>query len=207
MNESDYNAPLDLYMSFEYLPMEQQARILSAINGVYKTIIESQQTIWPELELWFFLRRRFREYYFYEDHYFSPPLCIVSARTGDSIKFKFDIERKIIPRIVPNGEDIDILVPQWTAAVMLAGAFIVGGMHTYGEYLDIKKSSLEIEKLQREVEKLQTESLTDKNSPLHNKLQVHLNQFYQEINKPNITNVDVNGHSIKRTRNHGGGVR
>ena len=102
---------------------------------------------------------------------------------------------------MPNGEDIEILVPHWTVAVMLSGAFLIGGMHTYGEYLDIKKSSLEVEKLQHEVNKLQTESLTDKNSPLHNKLQVHLNRFYQEINQTNITKVIINDHSIQRAEN------
>lgn len=200
MDEFEREPPLGMYLSYDYLPIEQQSRILSSINGVYSTIIESQRPFWPKIEGVLFVREY--EDYPYLGPYLSPPLCIVSAYTGNSIKFKFDIERKFLPRIVPQGEDIKIFVPRWTAAVVLTGAMLTGGLHAYGEYLNIQKTSLEIDKIQIELQELKTKSLKDEKSPLHNQLNIHLNQFHHEINQINIKHAEINNVSIKESRNY-----
>jgi hypothetical protein len=191
MEQIQEDCPLTMYLAFEYLPINQQANILNAIDGVYKAIINAQRRSSREYMLWSLIRSR-EPYYYSGEDVLAPPLCIISAHTGESINFKFDLEKKIFPRIVPNGKDIDILVPKWTAAVALTGAVITGGLNGYSEYLDITDTQLNIEKTKLEIDRLKNE-----NAPEHNEIQIHINKFYYEINQSNIMDVRINNVPIK----------
>lgn len=202
LHEIENENPLSLYMAYDYLPLDQQAKILSAIDGVYKTILGCERSSWSEIELFLLTRKRHSWYYSYKDGFYGPPLCIVSAHTGNSINFKFDHETKFFPRFDTAGEDIDIYVPPWTAAVFLTGAVLTGGLHGYSEYLNIQEKIINIEKAEIELSRLKNES-----SPEHNQLQIYMNQFHYEINQNNITEVKINDYTIKSPDSDNGSKR
>lgn len=186
-NDYEGEAPLSMYLAYEYLPLGQQAKILEAIDGVYKTILRDKLDSWYWMDRVLLSRRQYPIYHPGADDFFGPHLCIVSAHTGNSINFKFDHERKVFPRFAASGDDIDVYIPPWTAAVLLTGAVLNGGLNAYGEYLDIKQKHIDIERSQLELDRLKDES-----TPEHNQIQVHLNQFKYEINQQNITEVKIN---------------
>jgi len=180
--QKEKQLPIELYMSYDYLPLKQQAKILESISSIYETILETGFNNFPP-----YLRLH---YLLIDNHYYPPypPLCIHSANTGESINLKFDVDNNVLPKFVFHNGDLDVLVPQWTAAAFITGSLLIGGLHGY-------KEILEIQKLNHELEQIETDKLEQ--TPVSNKIDIHLNQFNYEINQNNINRVMINNHSVK----------
>lgn len=191
-------SPLTLFLEYEYLPVIQQAALLSAIDGIYEAILP-KVLISPEQ---FFMAWNYEAYVSappWEQRgrwfrpIFGPPLCIVSCTTEHSITVKFDIERKWIPRIVFKKGDLEILIPRWTAAVLLVGAAVTYGVGEYQSFLEVQKTQLEIDKLQIEIEQLQLERI--QKDP---RVELYRQEFRLQTSAPNIQRIEVNGVPVDR---------
>jgi len=183
--------PLTLYLAYDFLPVQQQATILYAVGATYGTISESVSLpellrsepgfpYWglpiPELPAGTFPR-------------FGPPLCIDSANTGESIKYKFDIEKRFWPRLRFNKGDLIVMIPRWTAVAVLTGAVLVAGLAGYNQVLDTQIKHLEREKLREEIQRLH-EPLQQHPDP---RIEMYAQLFRYEVKLPNIRAVEVNG--------------
>jgi hypothetical protein len=187
---SESESPLTLFLEYEYLPVVQQASVLWAIAGIYEAILPrivsdpERLLTWksgPYSLIWEQRGIGFRPI-------FGPPLCILSSETGNSITIKFDIERKWFPHAVFRKGDLEILIPRWTAAVVLVGAALTFGIGEYQRFLEIQKNQLEVEKLRIEIEQLKPKRL--EKDP---RLQLHRQEFLLERSAPNILHAEVNG--------------
>lgn len=183
-------SPLTMYIAYEYLPLDQQANILKAIDGIYKAILNDQINH-HNLSPFQYLKHTPLS-----SDLIEPRLCIVQAQTGNSINFKFDHNVHILPRVSTSEDDIDIYIPPWTVAVILTGAILNGGVDSYNKYLDITKKRIDIEKSQIELHKLR-----DTSTPEHHNIQIYINQFKYEINQENIIEVKINNSTLKSNVN------
>ena len=192
---------LELYMSYSYLPVEQHIKINQALNGIYSTLSHLTKPDWPDIELWLFLHHYHRYYYNYGDQLYTIPLCITSAHTGSSITLKFDIEQKMFPKITTDAKNnIEVAIPKWYAALLVAGALLKGGVSGYDNYLSIEKKRYEIQKIQLEVDKLDSQIKKEKektSSPALNSIEKNIQLFQQEINQPNVDSIKIDGVDLK----------
>ena len=196
----DSDGLLEMYISYDYLPVEQHNNINQSLNGIYTTLAQLTRPDWPEIEFWLYFRRAHKQYYHHGDHHYSVPLCLASVHTGESITLKFDVERKFIPRITGSNGDVEVAIPKWSAALIVAGAMLKGGLGLYGEYLGVEKKGYEIQKLQLEIERLQgqiQEEINSKNSPALSSVKKNIELFKQEVSQPNIKRVTIDRHQVK----------
>ena len=189
MNEE---TSLKLYLSYDYLPVRQQANILSAVDNLHAALSEIQIRKYYDYPELFYYRRVLRIRSLYGEPYLYPPLCIGSAKTGNSIEFKFTTDQKVLPDFRFHEEDLHILFPKWYAAVAVTGMILTGGMSLVNQAQETQKNQLEIENLKNELK-----AMKEAKEPLASKVEIHLHQFNQQINYQNIINVSVNDISIK----------
>ena len=193
MPDQEKAPPFSLYMKYDFLPVQQQSIILNSIAGSFNAIIKSSTLIdwrsWP-----------YYGYGFPPKPF--PPLCITTAQTGESIKFGFDSERKFIPRFRFSDNDLEVLVPHWTAGVVLTAIALGWGLNQYKTVLEVKKLNLEIEKIEQEAnENYDLKRFDDPSDQLKLDLDNNLQYFHQEINMPNIREVQINGSRVRSDTN------
>jgi hypothetical protein len=197
MAEADYSrdSPLILYVAYEYLPAIQHGTLTNALGAMYEAILWHgpkpdsflvSQSPWPN---WPGLYPTL-----------GPPLCITEVHTGDSIRIKFDAKGHWLPRFrFPHG-DLEVLLPRWTAAVVLVGTALTGVtagatgvLHGYNQYLIAQKSQLEIEKLQQEIQQFDLKGAEE--DP---RFQIPYQEFRLAVDSPNIREATINGLPIHR---------
>lgn len=181
-------SPLTLYVSYEYLPALQQAALVASLGNIYDVLLWHahspggivfapqpwERSPVPRLIL-------------------GPPLCITSVETGDSIIFRFGVKGQLLPHLQFHAGDLEVMVPRWTAAVVLVGAAVTVGLHAYSEFLNVQKTSLEIEKLHQEIEQFELDR-ADRDP----RFQIHLQEFRLVVAAPNIRHATINGVPVDR---------
>ena len=195
---------ISLYIDYQYLTMQQFASIIEAINGIYKELADTL---------------------IYENRYDNPvdifpydipftriieiPLCIEQISTGNSINTKFSFDNKFFPSFeIENSDTLKIILPKWSATLIIAGAILSFGFDKYEQYLDIRIKELEIIEKENNIKnpisqelKKQSEKLTEaKNKPSNRtyvSIQKNYYAFQSEIQQSNIKVVEVNGIVVK----------
>jgi hypothetical protein len=87
--KEDPSAPLELYISFDSLPVSQVAALMEAMSNIYALLTESIRVppdYFDPAFRDFFLANRIRPY-------MDSELCLDFARTGNSIRFRFSGRR------------------------------------------------------------------------------------------------------------------
>ncbi len=118
--------PLSFHLSYHYLPADQAASFIKSITDVYNTLLPLAQT--PDRRYWRYLHwRRFYEK-FPGPFFWGPPLCWESAISGESITFGFAVRSKFLPQLAFSERELKVLIPRWTAVLVLAGAAFTWGL-------------------------------------------------------------------------------
>ncbi len=188
-NEDFINENLSLYLKFDYLTAEQYSKIILATNEVYKSIASS--LIFGQIN---YLSSPYIVTY-------PIPLCIEEVYTGNSINTKFSFAKRFFPSVeIENNETINIILPQWTAALILSGLVLSYGIDKYKDYLDIRIKQLELNEKTREEIKAQSEQLNKLTSNSNNAAVTNIQQniylFQSQIYQPNIKQVQINDQTI-----------
>jgi len=189
-NENEYSeSSIKLYLSYDYLTIEQYANILSAVNKVYSGLANSLI---------------FGDFNYYNSPYvisYPIPLCIEEMRTGNSIEAKFSFKKRFFPKIKYKDDQLNIILPEWSGVVIIAGALLYGGLSTYNLILDTRlkqqQINAETEKVVRE-QVILLDDLRNKNAPTVLSVQEGLAQFNSQIYQRNIKEVSVDGEKISR---------
>lgn len=170
---------MKVYISYEFLPLEQYANLLSSINQIYRGL--SDLYIYESIE--------------YQNAYnvitYPIPLCIEEMHTGNSIEFSIKFDKRAFPDFSFNEKHLEVILPRWMALLVTTGAILSYGLSEYKNFQDATKSTLEKEKLQLEIEKLKNEK-----SPSVQAIKSAEADFRREIYKPNIVNITVNNVTV-----------
>ncbi|MES9897478.1 MAG: hypothetical protein ABW148_00450 [Sedimenticola sp.] len=185
MNNSEENA-IGLYIDYDALSVRQYCTILTSVENIALEItrILNADEILLRIEDERFL-------------FLSPEFLVEEIHTGGSIFSQFKLGKGVIPRFDRNSEDEPVLViPEWAAAMSLAGTVLMGGITGYKSLLEVDKLHLENEKIQLEIDALKKGESDKKNEALNN-IKVNLMVFHNEIEKTNIKSVKINNVCIK----------
>ena len=168
--------PLDLYVSYDYLPVNQHAMLALAVVGVNRAVLDAAKEYEPA------------------------DLLIETIQTGESISVKFR-QGKILPGWEFPDDDLVIVMPRWTAALFLTGSLLIGGAAVV-EAGDVLKKKLESgdntkqEQLVKEYYDL--EQLTNPHDRAGQDLRRYLQLFENEIGAPNVSEAAIDGVVIRR---------
>ncbi len=128
------------------------------------------------------------------------PLCLEEVLTGNSINTKFSFAKRFFPSVYVKDETINVILPQWTAVLILSGLVLSYGMDKYKDYLDIRIKQLELNEKTREEIKAQSEQLNKINATPNNSTVTNIQQnvylFQSQIYQPNIKQVQINDQTI-----------
>lgn len=191
---------LSIYIDYDFLTVQQYSAILTAINNVFNDVVRI--SIYHERD-----NIDIYDYYYYR-RYLDLPLCVQTINTGGSINFKVSLERKFFPGLeIENGDTLKILLPKWTAALIVTAAILGYGMDKYQQYLDIRNKELDNELKERELANKINEEVNhqlkfidvakNNNSSLYFDLNQNYNSFQSEIYNRNIYKVEVNEVVVK----------
>lgn len=187
-NEDFINEKLNLYLKYDYLTAEQYSKIIAATNEVYKSLASS--LIFGQIN---YLNSPFIIAY-------PIPLCLEEVFTGNSINTKFSFAKRFFPDIYVKDETINVILPQWTAVLILSGLILSYGMDRYKDYLDIRIKQLELNEKTRQEIKAQSEQLNKLTSNPNNATVTNIQQniylFRSQIYQPNIKKVQINDQTI-----------
>lgn len=148
---------IELYVAYDYLPVEQYARVLQLLHATY-------QQVWLAVleQIASSNDADSRRAWLLAMEESGQQLCIEASDTGHSITVKFGPKGRIFPgfRFTDDG-DLQIVTPRWAAAAVLAVAAIGGGVPVYGEMQDIIEQRAKIEQQEHinEQERLKAELL------------------------------------------------
>jgi hypothetical protein len=190
---------LELYLSFDFLPVEQYASILLAVNTSYRALAPTlgypYYDRWEyEPEVFYYTLRRFRGRRFPD----APPLTIEDIRTGESIINRLSFDRRLFPSIEPAHEGgLNVHLPRWSAVLALSGVVLAWGQDRYKTSLEIESIKLNNTKTELEIRSLNADWLKDHTDPRTALVDSAVAHFYSEIGRPNIISARINGVSIK----------
>lgn len=216
-------SPLELYIAYDYLPAHQQAMFLFAVSGVYDAVMSTHEPDVDSVREYRLLRYLFRRYAVQRPPGWAyPPLSVDGVVTGESVRWKFAPARRKWPgwKFSKKG-DLEIIVPRWTAAAVVAGMVLIGGAGPVSTVLSVqekfpadtaihsveerayiqKKLDEELARLNLSKEHLRefkVNRLANTNDPAGRAVQLHRQNFLAEANQPNIRNVEINGAPIDR---------
>lgn len=182
----NYDKGIRLHLSYEFLTADQLAEILKSVNGIYDNIVRI--TIYDELD---YNRNSNIIYY-------PVPLCITYASTGNSVDIHFGFEKTSLPDVITTTEGIEVLLPEWSAALVLTGLVIYGGIKTIKNLQELRINDLKIQKMKLEVEQLKeaTEKLNSKRSSSMaiNKYRYSLSEQFlsKNINTIKVNDIEIN---------------
>jgi hypothetical protein len=179
--------PLEIYIAYDALPALQARDVLSHVDATYDVVL----SLFPRLSefdfgivdypgLAFPPRGRARDAQFY-----GPQISVETVITGNSIKWGFGPPKQLIPKLKFKHKDLEVLFPRWTAAAVLTGAVLIGGLHTYHEVLEVIKVQHEVREQLRNIDDT-TGRVFDNERRI----------FQKALSTPNIQKVVVNGRSI-----------
>lgn len=227
-DENRVSIPLNLYLNYDYLPIDQQANLLLIFDHTFKilSIIAIEIEIEKRLKFNINLKqyKRYHQYLLYYLHAykvermhltlqqkmaphdwdnFLPPLSILSAKTGNSIDIGFDISKNRLPKLKSKEGKLIIEIPKWGAIVVLTGALLTSGTFFTNQVLEANKKLLEIEKLKYEINKLDTEikeitESSEEMKKLYELIEYNKLLLSDQIDKPNIQDAKLNNIKIKK---------
>jgi hypothetical protein len=190
--------PLEVYVGYEFFTVEQHARMLSSINGVYEALLSSVPSFFlsPPPSLCVESPRVWRMAYAF---------CTASAETGESIRLKFQVKKRW-PAMQYKDGDLDVFLPAWTAIAFAVGAALTVGMTRWDQYMQIQKTAAETRKLNLEADRIEHElekmdligGLKEPDRFSASELNFHVDCFNNVIAAPNIHQVRVNGISLQK---------
>ena len=171
---------LTLFLEYLCLPAHQQGVILVAMAGLNETILNTARD--------FQWRRR--------DLDLRPELHITSARTGESIRFKFR-QGKIIPSFEFPEDDLVVVLPRWSVALFLGAATLIGGAEVLKSWDEVQQHFPKYTQ-EQVLNYFDLEQLTDPTSQAGRDIRRHLATFNHEIDSPNILSVRVSDVTIRK---------
>ncbi len=160
---------LRVFLSYSHLPLQQLARILAAIEGVFDAVIMT--AVDPSTT--------------------AIQLCVVEAHTGQSIDFKFG-GRVPWAKFKKNG-DVEFWFPKWTAALALASTLIIGADESLKHGRDLLEAFAPHEDTQQVQPPFAHDRLRDPDDLAGRSARYHLLLLNQEFDAANMHRVDVNG--------------
>ncbi len=182
---------LELYIEYECLLAHQQAMINIAVAGLHRAVCAAGRRSLGPVDLF-----------------------IDTVRTGNSSPIRLKFKQGVLPgyRWVKDksddpGEDLVILMPKWSAALIVVASLLVAGAETLGAVEKIGQHLPQADR-QKQVEVIRKHfdlgKLADPRSPLAQDARLHLFLFEREINAPNMLTVQVDGVAIRK-RDEGAG--
>jgi hypothetical protein len=205
-NNTNAGSPIELFIAYTFLPVSQYSRILSSIAEVHEILRAEQLTrgtgAWlslPAVPIPF-------------DILIPPPLCIAAVHTGDSITVRFAAPGEWLPKMAIRRGELEVVLPRWTALMVLTGAAFTWGLDQYQDFLNVAKTKQEIVKGELEIEKLKAELQTAPRPSADSvaRIELHVQELRYHIQQPNIQAATLNGVSLKefgadvsRTRSQG----
>jgi len=197
------NENISLYIDYQYLTMQQLASIIEAINGLYKELADT--VIYNR----YYNSFNILPYDIRFARVLEIPLCIEQINTGNSINAKFSFDNNFFPSFeIENSDTLKIILPKWSATLIILGAILSYGVDKYEQYLDIRIKELEIAEKENNIKnpisqelKKQSERLSEaKNQPSNRTyvtIQKNYYAFQSEIQQSNIKTVEINGNVVK----------
>ncbi|MCV6623859.1 MAG: hypothetical protein OIF51_19155 [Cellvibrionaceae bacterium] len=184
--ENNKENSLALYIDYDTLSVQQYCSILTSIENIAleitKILNADEILLRIEDERFVFL---------------APEFLVEEIHTGGSIFNQFKLGKGLLPKLDRNDEDEPVLViPEWAAALSMAGTVLMGGLTGYKLLLEVEKLQLENEKIQIEIDALKKGKSEKKKEALNN-IKVNLMVFHNEIEKANIKSVKINDVRIK----------
>jgi len=183
---------LELYLSYDFMPINQYAGIIYSLNEVFKNVLWLPNFIDNPV-----LFENFQGYPPYEY-----PLCINQIHSGDSIKAEFSFSKGFFPNIKIENDNLKIILPYWSAALILAGQILSYGIDKYDQYLDIEIKQMELhEKVSAEIKSKSAEIISlkkDGTNPLFISLLESVTNFKSQINQLNIHSARINGITLSK---------
>lgn len=210
----EIESPLTIYVHYKLLPASQAGTMLISLHNLYQLMSSgrasglARHTRSPSRRSDTRLRDN------------ESVLCLESADTGNSITFRFSSQRQPTG-IRWDGNDVELVLPRWSAAAVAVGALLLGSMHVYDKWLEIQLKSFELQRAEETVEneredllriREQTEEIlrilkepkaTDYYPPYRMKYRFvdsvadNIDAFHSVITEANINEVYVNGELIK----------
>ncbi|WP_396146394.1 hypothetical protein [Flavobacterium sp.] len=199
---------INIYIDYDFITIEQYSSIIKAINEIYKEIVTT--CIYQDYDD--------LDYPFLNFPPYNIPLCLEEINTGNSITTKITLENRFFPSFtIENGEVLKIVLPKWTATLILAGMVGTYGIDRYEQYLDIRVKQLDVKikekelaekpaegklheetkkEIQKQSEKLQT--IKKKNNHHYSRIQQNYYLIQTQIQQTNINIVEINGDIIKQ---------
>ncbi len=184
--EINYDDPtLGVYLKFTHLPATQLSTILyhlSELTDNVALLFPAQRVDVIENIIGY-----------------VPHLTVDSVHTGQSIdlRFRFDgnwpkihIERRARG---DKSDTVQVVLPKWSLALIVVGYLLDFGLSRYQQVLEIQKLKAEVEQLHGSLRNLDPAKLQDRNDPLVNAIDIHVNSLRQQFNADNIKLVRVNG--------------
>jgi hypothetical protein len=126
------------------------------------------------------------------------PLCISEIHTGNSVEFNFTFKKSFFPSVKFERNELNIALPQWSAALIMVGGILSYGLDRYSTVLEIQNKQLENQKLRNELKEQvdKVGALKKSESPQIYIIQENLSQFNGQIRSGNISRVQVNGETV-----------
>jgi hypothetical protein len=127
-------------------------------------------------------------------------LCVEDIGTGNSITTKISFKKRLFPKVKFTDEELHVLLPRWSAVLVVAGALVFGGMIAYEKYLDIRLKQMQLdEQTQRAVSEV-SERLREMhrtNEPEIFEIEQSVQKFRSVAFQTNIVQVTLNDEVIK----------
>jgi hypothetical protein len=171
--------PLEIFIAYDSLPAIQAAAVLHHVGITYDIVLSRFPRLGHPLpsfdfDIW---EKRPREAQFY-----GPQISVETAVTGESIRWGFGPPKQLLPKLTFEHEDLKVLLPRWTAAAALAGAVLIGGLHTYHEILEVIKVQSEVREQLRPIDHITAQAFENERR-----------LFQESLSTQNIRAVFVNG--------------
>jgi hypothetical protein len=220
MKHDPDQAPLAIYIDFQYLPSHQLAFALMSMELLYFHLIPEEDKPINDYEYSF-------ERYLYSPYFYAPlnaksSLSVEHVVTGNSITIRF-AGRGENSGLNWKGSDAELVAPAWTAAALGVGALLLGGGAIYEKYIEtqnklaltegqiaskklieaqIQKTEAEtkeiIERMNKEMKQTASaQRRRRKPLPLMRADEI-VYEFRSLVNAPNILKIEINGLEVPK---------
>ena len=174
-----------LYLRYSHLPVNQ----LSIVIGLFENLLNDLAQIYPPAT---------ESGPNFGPFSLGPTLCVESINTGASINIKVRFDRRFPTlRFIQKEQAFEIGMPNWSLLLVLVVYLLSAGMDEYKKFLEIEKLRHELREAQEPLQKIDLSKMADHSDPHVNQLNIHLNQFFLQLNQENINSATLNGVDLK----------
>ena len=148
---SEIEAPLTIYIDYSVLPANQAGVLLLSLENLYQLVAIGRERPMVRLpsrldQLSLASLPTFQE----------SALALETAQTGNSITLRF-AGRRQPAGFKWSGSDAELILPRWSAAAVGVGALLLGAMHVYDKWLDLRLKSNELQRSEMNFEQERAE--------------------------------------------------